>query len=305
MQDPRTEAVLKALSVKFTYEAEADLSKLVSDPDTQVRLPENRAVRTEVRRYADFMRNGAEFPPIVALRGGQIADGNTRFEAYARMGRKSVPVYWLDTASPAIAKRISVELNAVNGKRMEKEELARWLADGNGSIPEADAQRITGWKPDAIREARNALQFEKRRTQLGVALDVALPQAVRAKLNGVDNPDVFREMTVLAADAGFSASEANQLVKKVNETAKTDIPAALLAVSEARADNAQRIEERAAGLRVTTPLFTQLALHAGWMTKQGATGLHDTNKYTAEKSQALLEQVRAVIDEALGKYKGA
>ena len=145
MQDLRTESVLKALGVKFEYAPEFPMDKLISDPDTQVRREENQGPSAEVERYHKLMSAGAEFPPIVATRRGQLIDGNTRWGAYTAMRRSVIPTYTVDVTSPAVAKRIGVELNAVHGKRMERAELIAWLAAGNGNVTPEVAQRLTGW----------------------------------------------------------------------------------------------------------------------------------------------------------------
>jgi hypothetical protein len=302
MRDPRVEGVLKSLGIRFTYEAESETSQFVSDPQTQVRLPANQAPVKEVKRYTDLLKNGAEFPPIVVLKDGRIVDGNTRFGAYSALKRKTVPAYWCESSSPSIAQRIGVELNSMAGKRMEKGELATWLAAGNGSVSEEEARRITGWSRASINRARSALQFEARRTKLGVPLATSLPETVRASLNSVANPETFRELTLLADDAGLKPGEVTALAKQANETAKTDVGAALAAISDARDTLAQAIQERAAGLKASTPLFMQLSLHGGWIIRQGASGLHDTNSFTAPKSLAVLEEVARIVHEAIQRY---
>src|SRR3954466_2219270 len=120
MEDPRTESVLTSLGVKFEYVPEFPMSDLISDPTTQVRREENRAPKPEVERYHGLLKAGAEFPPIVVTGANKVIDGNTRWGAYDRMRRTTIPAYRCNITAPAVAKRIGVELNAVHGKRMEK-----------------------------------------------------------------------------------------------------------------------------------------------------------------------------------------
>jgi hypothetical protein len=185
---------------------------------------------------------------------------------------------------------------------MAKEELTLWLGNSNGSVGDDDAQRMTGWSPSTIRRVRGAIQFEGRRTALAVPLTTALPSPVKAALAKATNPDVFRGLTELADVAGLKASEVNGYVRQANEKALTDPEAALQIIAEAKADNGQRIEERRAGLRVTTPLNQQMSMHLGWVIKQGAPGLHDTNSYTGPKSKLLLEDSVEVLKDALARY---
>jgi hypothetical protein len=302
VKDPRTEGVLSNLRVKFEYLAEFPVTRLVSDPDTQVRLGDNLAHPKEVKKYKDLLGAGVEFPPIVILKDGRIIDGNTRFGAYDQMRRTVISAYVCDISSKAVARRIAVELNAVHGKRMDKEELAHWLAEGNGSVSEEDALRITGWNGRTIRRVRNSLQFEARRTKLSVTLTTSLPEGVRAALNRVTNPELFRALTTLADDAGLTEGEVNKVAKNINEVALTDVAAAHQIINDLRDDCRQRIEERAAGLRLTTPMFQQLSMHAGWLIKQGASRLHDINPHTASRSKALLESTLDVVRDSLERY---
>jgi len=302
MQDPRTEGVLSSLKVKFEYWAEYPVSKLISDEATQVRFKDNRRPKKEVDRYRDLLKAGAEFPPVVVMQGGQVVDGNTRWGAYDALRKAVIPAYVCQITSPALARRIGVELNSNHGKRMEKEELANWLATGNGSVGDDDALRITGWSPSTVRRVRGALQFEGRRTKLGVPLSTSLPDTVKAALNKITSPEVFADLTALADEAGLKPREISQVTGQVNETALTDVAAARSTVSELRAASGQRIEERRAGLRVTTPLHQQMSMHLGWAIKQGPSGLHDTNTHTGPRSKVLLEDALTVIREALARY---
>lgn len=303
VKDPRIEQVLSSVSIKFRYEADYPLAKLISDEQTQVRFADNIAPKKEVDRYLDLLKAGVVFPPIVVLKDGRIVDGNTRWGAFQRdRKRVTIPAYVLDTSSPAIARRIGVELNAQAGKRMERAELSNWLATGNGSVSEEDARRITGWSKTTISRVRGALQFDARRAKLNVSLQASLPDEVKAYLNNVADPDVFRDLTILADEAGLKRSEVSALVSQVNDVAKTDVQAAREVVSGQRREAALRIQERAAGLRVTTPLYQQMAMHVGWIVKQGPSGLHDSNAYTAPRARALLESAVEVLREAIELY---
>ena len=302
MKDPRTESVLDSLKVKAEYAAEYPLIKLVLDQETQVRFEGNQARPEEVKRYMDMLEHGAEFPPIVIMKSGRVIDGNTRWSAFDRKNRHVIPAYVCDVTSPALAKRIGAELNAVHGRRMEKAELANWLASQNGSVSEEDALRITGWSRRTVSRTRDALHFEARRAKLGITLTTALSDSVKQALNKAINPDVLRDLTTLADEAGLSIPEINQVVKQANATALTDVNAARQLISDLRADSTQRIEERRAGLRVSTPLYRQIAMHLGWVNGRGASGLHDINPFTAPKSRAVLEEAQNVIREAIERY---
>lgn len=300
MRDTRIEGVLSSLKIKFDYEAEYPLAKLVSDPATQVRLQDNQGPKKEVDRYRDLLKAGAEFPPICTLKDGRIVDGNTRWGAFDALHRTVIPAYVCQIDSPQLAKRVGVELNSVHGKRMEKTELVNWIA-ANGIDPD-DITRITGWSRSTVSRTRDALKFDERRRALGVTVNSALPENVRAALVKVTDPECFSDMTRLADDAGLKPAEIRTLTAKVNEAALTDPAEARRIISDFRAESGPRIEEHHAGLRVTTPLYQQLAMHTGWLIKQGATGLHDTNEWTGPKSQALLEELGDVVAAALQQY---
>ncbi len=302
MRDPRTESVLTSVGVDFDYVPELPLVQLVSDPSTQVRREENQAPKPEVDRYHKLLKAGAEFPPIVCDARNRVWDGNTRWGAYAQMKRATIPAYVVKATSPAVAKRVGVELNAIAGKRMEKAELVHWLASGNGAISTDDAQRLTGWSAKTIQRVRDAQAFEARKDKLGINIVTVLPEQVRAALSKIHDAECFRAAVILADEAGLTAKDVNRIRERVNELALTDREAALDVINTLRGERTQQIEERRAGLRVSTPLFRQVGLHLGWVIKQGPAGLHDTNPYTAEKTQRYLQEANATIVSALERY---
>lgn len=302
MQDPRTESVLTSLGIKFEYIPEFPTAKLVSDPTTQVRREENRAPKPEVERYHKLLAAGAEFPPIVVTKTGKVIDGNTRWGAYDKTRRTVIPAYRCEVTAANVAKLIGVELNAVHGKRMEKAELIDWMANGNGSVPMEVAQRLTGWSPKTVRRVKEALKFNERAKKLNVKPVTVLPEAAREALMKVTDAEAFRAMTSLVDDAGLTSGEINEMAKEVNDLSSVNTADALARIEAARQDRSQQIEERRAGLRASTPMYRQIALHLGWAIKQSPTGLHDTNPYTAAKSQRYLEDALVVIKEALTRY---
>jgi len=315
MRDPRTESVLTALGVKFEYVPELPMASLVTDQMTQVRREENQAPKIEVDRYLKLLQAGAEFPPVVVVKGAKassvkapvaekkvVVDGNTRACAFQRGRRTTIPAYVCDTTSSQVAKLIGVELNAVHGKRMEKAELAEWLASANGRVKVEDAQRLTGWSGRTVQRVREALKFEDRRDKLGIPLTTVLPEAVREALMKVTDAECFRELTVLTEKAGLTAGEVNEHARGINNLSLTDPEGAHRKIRELEADRREQIAERAAGLRVTTPRYRQIALHLGWVLKQGPVELHDTNPHTSAKSQRYLEEALSVIKESLTRY---
>jgi len=302
MKDPRTESVLAALGVKFEYVPEFPMANLVSDQTTQVRREENQAPKPEVDRYHKLLQAGAEFPPIVVTSAGKVIDGNTRWSAFERMRRVTIPTYRCDTTSTNVAKLIGVELNAVHGKRMEKAELADWLATANGRVTADDAQRLTGWSARTVVRVKEALKFDDRRNKLDIPLSTVLPEVVREALMRVTDAGCFRALTILAEKAGLTAREISEAAREINELALTDPEAAFRKISELEADRREQIAERAAGLRVSTPKYRQIALHLGWVIKQGPAELHDTNPATSAKSQRYIEEALSTLKDALTRY---
>lgn len=301
MKDLRTEKLLTDLRVEYEYVPEQPISELASDPRTQVRSKENQAPISEVERYYKLFQAGADFPPVVITKDGRLIDGNTRWGAYHRARRTTIPAYVCDVTSDFVARRIGVELNSVHGRRMDKSELVAWLASGNGNVTAEDAARITGWSTRNVSRVRGALRFDERRRRLDIP-HVTLPEAVREALVKVTDPDCFRALTVLSNEAGLSASEVNEVLRDVNDLSLTDPRGALSVIQTLRSDRKPQIEEHAAGLRVSRPMHRQIAMHMGWVIQQGSGGLLDTNPHTAPKSQRYLEEAQEVIKEALRGY---
>jgi hypothetical protein len=93
-----------------------------------------------------------------------------------------------------------------------------------------------------------------------------------------------------------------EIITKVNDLSALDPAAALARIEDVRAARAQQIEERRAGLRVSTPTNRLITLHLGWVIKQEPSGLIDANPHTAPRSQRYLEDAALVIKEALTRY---
>jgi hypothetical protein len=303
VQDTMVEHTLSQLGVKVSYEAEYKMNRLVVDDATQVRFVDNRAPGKEVDRYYDLLTAGAEFPPVVADTSGRLIDGNTRYKATFRYKRSVIPAYICSDISIPLARRIGVELNGRHGRRMAREELSVWIAEGNGSVSVEDARRLTGWSAAVIRRIQGAQHFNKRCKDLDFTVDVALPETIRAALNQVNDPRAFRELTRLAVAAGLKEREVRIIVVRANDAAKTNPEAALTLIRDQEKANVERIADRRAGLTGTTPLFNQLSMHLGWIIKQGPSGLYDANIHTGSRSQALIENSVDVLRDALERYR--
>ena len=75
------EAKLIEWAIPYDYVADFAIDDVRSLPDVQVRATEHIADDDQVDQYAEHMRQGVTFPPIVIFGENILVDGNTRVAA--------------------------------------------------------------------------------------------------------------------------------------------------------------------------------------------------------------------------------
>jgi len=146
-----------------------NLSSIRRDGGTQMRasISETTAVS-----YAEHMREGAEFPPIVVFDDGEyywLADGFHRFSAYERAGIEDVPA---DVREGSLLDAVvyALRANATNGRPRTSDDLRRayQVAVDNELCDPTDSNAVAEllhcsvrWARELTEKARNAAQKER------------------------------------------------------------------------------------------------------------------------------------------------
>ena len=226
-RSPQVEQMLKSRGLDYDFEANLAIDEIREVEGMQVRLPEHRAQKDQVTKYATAMKHGATFPAIVLNEQFEKIDGNTRLEAKRKNGSDTIAAYIVYGVTALDARSLSVELNQSNGLAMTEVEIRNFIAGAisEGQHPEVRTlARMTGVRELKIHRWIAETQFLNRARQAGITdrhLSV-LPASTRAALNSVRLDSVFKALTVLAAEAKLSAAEVKKLVTQVNGAASEE-----------------------------------------------------------------------------------
>lgn len=128
MDYPHYRKALQKQGVEITYVEKISLEDIdfKKSQNNQARLT-TPVVEELVNQYAQDYKDGDEFPPLVLARVGKgrwvIVDGNNRFAALTKLGRKFTDAYLLSTSDEAVINRITWTFNdKVNGLRNAHED---------------------------------------------------------------------------------------------------------------------------------------------------------------------------------------
>lgn len=216
LRDVRIEGVLRDWNVDFSFEPEFLIKKVDANYDgTQVRSSEHRAPRDMVDEYANQMRNGAVFPPMVATHNGRLIDGNTRKAAAARNGLETFPIYLVRLPRPDFGPMIGAALNQMGGKRLTPEE-AMAVAEAmmrEGYADEAIA-RYLGRSRAMVQNYRREHRYKEAAERTGVK-ELAVSRGVQRHLADITHDEPFKAAVELAAAAKVQPKDVQELVQRV------------------------------------------------------------------------------------------
>ncbi len=223
-RDERIEKWLAELGVKFTF-----LEKVSPGSFDTKRSRENQArlgnpIDEEVRdRYAEDLKNGDEFPPVVAYRlsSGQleVLDGNHRQAAHELTGQ-AMDVYQVDDATPpALRALITFQANAKHGKPSttpERLHHAMFMVNNGKSVAKAAA--AFGVPVHALQKLATQAYATRRAEDAGIPVKVweRIPTASQLKLNTISTDEGFIEAVKLTADADLNSTQVTEMVRQLN-----------------------------------------------------------------------------------------
>ena len=295
-RSPQTEAMLKARSIDFEFEANLAVVDVREADGYQVRLTQNRAPKEQVTKYATAMKHGATFPAIVLNENMELIDGNTRLQGRLRNGGDTIAAYILFGVTALDARSLSVELNQSNGMAMKDEEI-RLFIDGavkDGQQPEVRAlARMTGVSEPKITRWIAETQFVSRSAKAGIAgrYVTALPASTRSALHATRLEAVFEALTVLAAEAKLPTAYVKKLVGLVNNAPSES--AALEIVQSEREQRADEIRAVASGFSPRERKSKGSAQHLGGLQRFDIDDLLDV---APEKQYETFERMKVVRD---------
>jgi transposase-like protein len=221
--DPRifgalTEAKAREWGLPFAYDANATVADIRQVETAQVRASEHRVDQPSVDQFAEQMRNGAVFPPIVLMNDTILVDGNTRLNAARQIRRKTFPVYRIQFPNGEIAKAFAAALNQQNGRRLTTEEAhSAAMALLQQGHEEDSVAREIGYSKTQVMNWRKEAQFRARteRARLWPRVEM-VPKALQRKLATIAHDAPFQEAAILVAGTKPKAALVTELVDRVN-----------------------------------------------------------------------------------------
>ena len=220
------------VSLGFTWEF--DYQYPVADAYTtqrvQIRDEGHIGQKSEVSKYAEAMKRGAQFPPGVVTKDGRYVDFNTRARAANKLGWLHYPVFIINidfgkaTANDQNrARLLGASFNTKGPKPLTREEQAELIKPFAGS-KDWKAEKLAehlGVTPATVNNVFAQVRAEQEASRLGVPFNGTVSPTVRAALGGkrdkLTDP-LFREVTRLTQDAGLGQRDVNELYKQVQET---------------------------------------------------------------------------------------
>lgn len=238
--------------------------------DNQVRL---QALNEEVvERYAEDMRRGDTFPPIIVAAHGagfRILGGNHRHAAAAVAGQSHIASIIVDGPAETL-QLLSFEDNRKHGLAPSDEDRigqANILMDQGWS--EKAAAEAVGIGVGKVQRARGVEEAERRAVQLDVPAGFfALPASSRWRLGNVKSDPVFAAAAECAIATQMTSSEVFTWVTELNNArseadAMTMIGARQVELEQrqdARNGKARSGQTQVANVRLNAALTTLLGL---------------------------------------------
>ncbi len=245
-------AEIERLGLTWHEEPNYDLELLSDERRVQCREADNYCPPQTVQEFACQMQQSI-FPQIVVSRDNWLIDGATRGEACKVLKRKFYPAIVVDVdfaAATTTAKTkntlfvLGVTLNQQNGERLtQKEKIAR--------LPMFFA---LGWKVEKIMQASGLCELDIKRQKRELDIRAKLERAglpskevpaskvMTFAHKSVDtlNVEPFKQLAMLAADAGLKSKEIDAVAK--GAVAAGSDEGALQHLAEQRAELRDRIQ---------------------------------------------------------------
>lgn len=156
----------------MTYrEANLPVEQVIATPKTQVRV---HMLKVIVAEYAEAMRGGARFPPVVIFNDGSreyiLADGHYRLAAYKSLDRKTIPAHIYE-GGKSDALRYALTANKTHGLRLNPTDKRRAvvLALKDSQLREMSVRNLA----DLIGVGKTLVAEIKSEMDAGLPVDMA------------------------------------------------------------------------------------------------------------------------------------
>lgn len=271
-------AEVERLGFGYTEVAQYDLEQLPASDSRkkiQVREDVHYVPREAVERYAQQMHY-SQFPPIVVTSDNYLVDGNTRVAATRKNKMKFFPaivldVEWDDSTGKekGMVHALAATLNSAAGTPLTKRERnAQAEKFVNLGWKNDEIVRALGLKPSSISGVRREIDATEKLQRVGLETNGALKGASLRALGSRNalalNSGPFKELALLAADAGLNMGEINAISKEVKTLDSDELQSKRLA--ELRTEMGDRIVEKRLTGKSKPPRSRQLRQHLGFVT---------------------------------------
>ena len=212
------EAKLNEWGLSFRVEPEFKVTDIRVEEAAQVRSGSHIAPPDRVEEYAQQMRNGAMFPPLLIRKAGNILiDGNTRLAAAKKIGRRFLPVIIVDAKTEDTAKMLAASLNQMGGERLTAQEAHEAaLVMIRMDYPDAAIARELGRDQSQVRRWRAQRDVLSRAETLGLGdLEQFMSRTVAGTLGDIRLEKPFVETAKLFQQVPLKEKEARDFVGEV------------------------------------------------------------------------------------------
>lgn len=177
-------------------------------------------VNDSVDRFANAMRAGSAFPPIVAYTSGGrlvIIDGNNRQAAAKKAGKETVLGIIVAAETPSeLIQRLTVEANAHHGVTPELSwRLLQAFHLCSLGFTDAQAAESAAVTVNDIRKARQIQEAEQRARAMKINGFSDLPASAKQALGVLKDEAVFYQGAKVAIDTGMTIDEIRDLIRTV------------------------------------------------------------------------------------------
>jgi hypothetical protein len=209
------ELKLREWNLSYELVPEFKIDSIRRDPTVQIRSAVHIAPKERVEEYAQQMRNGAQFPPILIYAPNTLIDGNTRVAAATRVGRKTFPALVVNARRPEMAKILAASINQMGGERLTVEDAhdACQLMMQEGYLDAAIAREL-GRDMTQVRRWRQQRDVEEHAARLDIKVE-RIPATALRTLAPLTHDEPFAELTKLFADVRPFAKDAKTMVAEV------------------------------------------------------------------------------------------
>lgn len=269
----------------------------------QVRNIRHLAPVREVNEYAQMMKLGDQFPPVIITHDGWLVDGHTRTEAAKKIHRDAVPAIVLnvnygnlDADSPVRKTLLALgaAMNNRHGRRMTPTDIAGLIEQvAPGSTPK-QIQRDMHVGASLANVVWNARRTKDKASELGIPLTGEMNNSMLrlfgGKIDKYTNP-VWGRLLHIAQDAHLSVPQINDLMKRVETLPDEDARVRFLETERDAYSPAIRT-----GSRVTPPHARRVKQGLGYLLKEDL-----APDALAEKDPAKMQDYVQVLMESREK----